>query len=69
MARQHLIGLLLATEEDWPTAFENILRRIGAVRYRGETHEFSSERITNEPFDLRSEPQWASDQLAATGAH
>ena len=59
MARQHLIGLLLATEEDWPTAFENMLRRIGDVRYRGETHEFSSERITNEPFDLRSDPRYA----------
>ena len=59
MARRHLIGLLLATEEDWPTAFENMLRRIGAVRYLGETHEFSSERIMNEPFDLRSEPRYA----------
>ena len=59
MARQHLIGLLLATEEDWPTAFETMLCRIGAVRYRGETHEFSSERIMNEPFDLRSNPRYA----------
>ena len=59
MARQHLIGLLLATEEDWPTAFETMLCRIGAVRYRGETHEFSSERIMNEPFDLRSDPRYA----------
>jgi hypothetical protein len=59
LARKHLIGLLLGTEEDWPTAFETMLRRIGAVRYRGETHEFSSERITNEPFDLRSDPRYA----------
>ena len=36
-----------------------MLRRIGAVRYRGETHEFSCERITNEPFDLRSHPRYA----------
>ena len=27
----HLIGLLLGTEEDWPTAFEAIVRRLGAV--------------------------------------
>jgi hypothetical protein len=27
----HLIGLLLGTEEDWPTAFEEILRRLGPV--------------------------------------
>ena len=25
----HLIGLLLGTEEDWPTAFESIVRRLG----------------------------------------
>ena len=28
---QHLIGLLLGTEEDWPTAFEAIVRRLGPV--------------------------------------
>ena len=27
----HLIGLLLGTEEDWPTAFETLLSRIGPV--------------------------------------
>ena len=26
---RHLIGLLLGTEEDWPRAFETIMRRIG----------------------------------------
>jgi hypothetical protein len=25
MAKRHLIGLLLATEEDWPTAFDAVL--------------------------------------------
>jgi hypothetical protein len=44
MAKRHLIGLLLATEEDWPTAFESLLRRIGPIRWRGETHEFVTER-------------------------
>ena len=28
---QHLIGLLLGTEEDWPTAFEAVVRRLGPV--------------------------------------
>ena len=37
MARRHLIGLLLATEEDWPSAFEDVLGRLGALSYRGET--------------------------------
>jgi hypothetical protein len=27
----HLIGLLLGTEEDWPFAFETLLRRLGPV--------------------------------------
>jgi hypothetical protein len=59
MARRHLIGLLLATEEDWPTAFETVLHRLGPVRYRGESHEFATERIQNEPFDLRYTPPYA----------
>jgi hypothetical protein len=58
VARQHLIGLLLATEEDWPTAFETLLRRVGAIRWRGETHEFRTERIVHEPFDLRYKPRY-----------
>jgi hypothetical protein len=29
---RHLVGLLLGTEEDWPRAFETILRRTGPVR-------------------------------------
>ena len=58
MARRHLLGLLLATEEDWPTAFEALLRRLGPVRFRGETHEFVTERIVHEPFDLRYTPRY-----------
>ena len=41
MGSQHPIGLLLATEEDWPTAFEALLERVGPVRYGGETHELA----------------------------
>ena len=48
----HLIGLLLGAEEDWPTAFEGILGRVGTVRSGGQEHTFSSERLTIEPFDL-----------------
>jgi hypothetical protein len=63
---RHLIGLLLATEEDWPAAFETVLERLGPVPYRGETHEFPAERILNEPFDLRYTPRYALviDRLA-----
>jgi hypothetical protein len=59
MAKRHLIGLLLATEEDWPSAFEAVTRRLGSVRHGGEQHEFPTERIKNEPFDLRYTPRFA----------
>jgi hypothetical protein len=49
---QHLIGLLLGAEEDWPQAFEALLRRVGPVKADGRTHEFGTERLTIEPFDL-----------------
>jgi hypothetical protein len=50
---QHLIGLLLGAEEDWPHAFEALLRRVGPITDdAGTTHEFSSERLCIEPFDL-----------------
>ncbi len=58
MAHTHLIGLLLGTEEDWPTAFEHLLGKVGPISYGGETHELTSERITNEPFDLRYRPRY-----------
>ena len=58
MEKRHLIGLLLATEEDWPGAFEAVLGRLGPLRYRGETHELATARILNEPFDLRSRPDY-----------
>ena len=63
----HLIGLLLGTEEDWPATFEELLRRAApAVKARGEEHTFGVERITIEPFDLRSVPRYSLvvDRLA-----
>jgi hypothetical protein len=59
MPRRHLIGLLLATEEDWPTAFEAVLTRLGPIRHGGETHELETARVMNEPFDLRHLPRYA----------
>ncbi len=50
---RHLIGLLLGAEEDWPQAFEAILRRVGPLTdASGLTHEIASERLTIEPFEL-----------------
>ncbi len=58
MPRSHLIGMLLGVEEDWPAAFEALLGRADlAVREGGETHHFSTERVTIEPFDLRMKPR------------
>jgi hypothetical protein len=54
----HVIGLLLGTEDDWPTAYEELLRRVGPVTWRGEKHELTTERIVNEPFDLRYKPRY-----------
>jgi hypothetical protein len=64
---KHLIGLLLGTEEDWPTAFETILRRLGPVTdAAGTRHAYDVERITIEPFDLRYKPRYdlVIDRLA-----
>src|SRR5687768_15689710 len=64
---RHLIGLLLGTEEDWPSAFETIVRRMGPVRAgAGDEHAFDVERVTIEPFDLRAKPRYALviDRLA-----
>ena len=62
----HLIGLLLGEEDDWPTAFETLVERLGPVRWRGETHALQVERVVNEPFDLRYKPRYSLviDRLA-----
>ena len=67
MTTRHLIGMLLGTEEDWPAAFEEILRRLGPVSGPdGTRHAFDCERITIEPFNLRYRPRYqlVVDRLA-----
>jgi hypothetical protein len=55
---EHIIGLLLGTEEDWPRAFETLVRRLGPVSDgNGGTHRLSTRRVTIEPFDLRYKPR------------
>jgi hypothetical protein len=66
-ATSRLIGLLLGTEEDWPRAFEEIVRRLGPVPGPGGSrHVLDCERITIEPFSLRDRPRYdlAIDRLA-----
>jgi D-ala D-ala ligase C-terminus len=54
----HLIGLLLGTEEDWPTAFETLVARLGPITdAAGRRHHVTTERVTIEPFDLRDRPR------------
>src|SRR5918912_2840455 len=54
----HLIGLLLGTEEDWPAAFETLVRRLGPVTDgAGTEHRIETERVTIEPFDLCDKPR------------
>ena len=63
----HLIGMLLGTEEDWPTAFETLAARLGAITdAAGDRHHLATERITIEPFDLRDKPRYelVIDRLA-----
>ena len=64
---QHLVGLLLGTEEDWPTAFETLVSRLGPIAdASGTKHRVTTERITMEPFDLRDKPRYdlVVDRLA-----
>jgi D-ala D-ala ligase C-terminus len=55
---EHTIGLLLGTEDDWPRAYEALLRRLGPVGDdQGRKHRTRSVRVTIEPFNLRDKPQ------------
>ena len=56
--RDHLIGLLLGAEEDWPTALESLVRGLGLVPGPdGRDHRILTERVTIEPFNLRDKPR------------
>ncbi len=64
---KHLIGFTLGTEEDWPTAFEAILKRANLkVPCGGDVHSFDVERVMIEPFSLRRTPRYrlVVDRLA-----
>ncbi len=63
----HVIGLLLGTEEDWPRAYEALVSRLGPVTDEsGTKHKLTTERVTIEPFDLRYRPRHSAviDRLA-----
>ena len=63
----HRLGLLLGTENDWPSVFEALIRRLGPVTdSSGGAHRYDVERVTIEPFDLRAKPSYdlVIDRLA-----
>lgn len=47
------IGLSLGADICWPICFEEIVRRLGPLRWQGRTLRFDVDRLTIEPFDLR----------------
>jgi hypothetical protein len=64
---EHVIGMLLGTEEDWPSAFEGLMRRLDPkIAVGTDKHSFAVERITIEPFNLRAKPRYSLviDRLA-----
>jgi len=64
---KHVLGLLLGTENDWPSAFEALLRRTNLrLSHGGTDHTFVAERVPIEPFDLRAKPKYdvVLDRLA-----
>jgi hypothetical protein len=55
---RHLIGMLLGTEEDWPSAFEAVVARFNpSISIAGTTHTFGTDRIKIGPFNLRAAPR------------
>jgi hypothetical protein len=65
-AVEHVVGLLLGTEDDWPRAYETLVGRLGPVSYDGAAHRLATERVTIEPFNLHDRPRHALviDRLA-----
>lgn len=61
------IGLLIGDEQDWPSAFEALVRRLNpTIKYRGETHQIEVERIRIHPFKLTAPTRYhlVIDRLA-----
>lgn len=66
------IGLLLGDENDWPLAYEALLRHLDPViRYNGNTLRCTVERIRIHPFNLRAPASYdlVIDRLAYWHTH
>ncbi|HWB19922.1 MAG TPA: hypothetical protein VG711_06450, partial [Phycisphaerales bacterium] len=50
---EHLIGLTLGAEDDWPVVFEALLKRANLnIKDGGKNHTFAVQRVPVEPFSL-----------------
>ena len=61
------IGLLLGDEEDWPTAFELLAKRLGpSIKHKRRKYEIDVERIRIHPFPLNAPTRYnlVIDRLA-----
>ena len=61
--RNHLIGLLLGAEQDWPQAFEQVLRMVGPVdvrRHDAQPQHRAAHHRALRPRSTRSAPSWSS---------
>ena len=63
---EKLLGLLLGDEDDWPTAFEALVRRLGPIAFQGNAYDINVERIRIHPFRLNSPTRYhlVIDRLA-----
>src|SRR5256886_16504417 len=68
---EHIVGLLLGTEDDWPRAFQALVRGLGPVSYHDVAHRLRTVRVTIEPFNLRDQPRHdlVIDRLAYWYSH
>ena len=56
---EHIIGMLLGTEDDWPRAYETLVRQLGPVTDgAGNTHRLQTKRVTID-FHLEGTALWS----------
>lgn len=61
------IGLLIGDENDWPTTFEQLVKRLQLkINYRGENHDVNVDRVRIHPFSLSAPTRYnvVIDRLA-----
>ena len=62
----HIIGLLLGTEDDWPRAFETLLRRLGPITY--ERNDTSAHQRSGSPSNRSTCATGRGTRWSSTGS-